>query len=476
MITRRELLKRTGSTGTALLFAHAFGGCGGKATSGNTTPPPPLPQDPMGRWWLSNNYAPVPDEIEAFDLEVEGSLPPELNGLYVRNGSNPKNAGSAHWFTGDGMLHGIRFGGGSALWYRNRWVDTLALQSGMEDSIIANRANTSIKGHAGKLLALYEVAVPHEISTEDLSTVGEYDFAGELRRPMTAHPKIDPVTGEMFFIGYAPFPPYLTYHVVDAQGALVRSIEIDVPHSSMMHDFQITESHALIYDLPIHFDLEALDSGFPFRWVPEAGARIGVLARDGSSSDVQWFEIDTCYMFHTFNAYETGGRIALEGCRLESLWAETNNDVSESPKPWRWELDPATGNASEDRLHDGAGDFPQIDARMAGRQNQIAYSLRFPEMSADEIAAPFGIAKHDRRTGVTDVWDAKNGQPDEALFVPAGAGEDEGYLVSFVFDKSTHKSYVAVLDATNVSAGPIARVHLPRRVPFGFHGTWVSGT
>ncbi|GAB4202423.1 MAG: carotenoid oxygenase family protein [Sandaracinaceae bacterium] len=468
-IGRRDLFRLAGASGVAYLFRHALGGCVG------APPPPSLPMDPMGRWWLSGNYAPVADEIEVFDLVVEGALPPELSGTFLRIGANPATSESLHWFTGDGMLHGVRLEAGRALWYRNRFVATLALANGMPDNLGANRANTAIRAHAGKLLALYEVAVPHEIDPETLETVGEYDFAGALRRPMSAHPKIDPVTGEMFFIGYAPFAPFLTYHVVDRSGALVRSVELDIDHSAMMHDFQITERWAVIFDLPVHFDTAQLAAGFPFRWAPEAPARFGLVARDGSSPEVRWFEIDRCFMFHSFNAFETAdGRVVVEGCRLPSLWEDSIADASETPSPWRWELDPATGRVTETRLYDGSADFPQIDARRVGRENGIAYALRFDESGTRPIAQPNGITQHERRSGRTRVWAAPAGhQPDEALFVPFGAAEDEGYVLSMIFDAARVQSYVGVFDATALERGPVARVWMPRRVPFGFHGTWL---
>jgi len=469
MFSRRDFLRVTGATGASFMLAHSLAGC-------TDSPPPSLPEDPEGRWWLSGNYAPVDNEIEAFDLEVEGNLPPELNGLFLRDGANPRSKSSLHWFTGDGMLHGVRLEAGRALWYRNRYVQTLAYESNSGDSLAANRANTAVKAHAGKLLALYEAGVPHEISAADLSTLGEYDFAGELQRPMSAHPKIDPVTGEMFFIGYAPFPPYLTYHVIDANGALVRSVEVDIGHSAMMHDMQITESHGIICDLPIRFDNSLLADGFPFRWVDDAPARIGVIPRDGSSGSANWIEIDQCFMFHTFNAYETNtGKIVLEGCRLPHLWRNSVADASATPTPWSWEIDVKTGNVSEGPMHERSADFPQIDLRRTGREHRMAYSLRFDESGERLVATPNGISKFDRTTGVEQLWDAgRNHQPDEPMFVPFGDAEDDGYVLSMVFDRTTARSYVAVLDAKDMSAGPIARIHMPRRVPFGFHGAWLG--
>lgn len=467
-VSRRDLFRLFGAVGAGYVFRHALAGCVGEPAA------PELPVDPMGRWWLSGNYAPVPDEIEAFDLSIEGALPPELRGTFLRNGPNPAGSDSIHWLFGDGMLHGVRLEGGRARWYRNRYIQTRAFQTGM-GGLVANLANTSIREHAGKVLALYEVAVPHEIDPETLETRGEYDFAGALRRPMSAHPKVDPVSGEMFFIGYAPLPPYLTYHVVDRAGALVRSVEVPMRHAAMMHDFQITERWAVLFDLPILLDISRLAEGLPFRWAPEEGARFGLLARDGSSTEVRWFDVDVCFMFHSLNAFETAdGKVVVEGCRLPSFWDGGPADPSKRSAPWRWEIDPATGRVSEERLFDVALDFPQLDGRRVGREHRVGYALRFDTTSDREIAPPNAIAKYDRARGTLSIWTPPAGhQPDEAVFVPFGDAEDDGYLLSMVFDGGRGRSYVAVFDAQRVEAGPIAKVWMPRRVPFGFHGTWL---
>ena len=229
-VSRREMLRLSGLASASLMGWVA--GCGGSGQDTNNSlwlpdtdgmmMPPDMGMMPGDAgtlpkpWWLSGNYGPVPDEIEAFDLMVEGQIPSDLNGIFLRNGANPIHHDSPHWFLGDGMLHGIRFADGKAEWYRNRFIRTPAFEQMQGDSLAANRANTSLVEHAGKVLALYEVGQPFEISPDDLSTIGPYNFEGALQTAMSAHPKIDPVTGEMFFIGYAPFPPYLTLHVVDA--------------------------------------------------------------------------------------------------------------------------------------------------------------------------------------------------------------------------------------------------------------------
>ena len=182
--------------------------------------------------WMRGNYAPVREEATAFDLPVEGSIPPELCGLYARNVANPGEGTTAHWFLGDGMVHGVSIGNGKAEWYRNRWVRTpcffgqkLTPETALD--IRCTVANTSVIIHAKRILTLAENALPVEISRE-LDTVGFHDFGGALKTPFTAHPKICPLTGELHFFGYRVVPPFLTYHVADAAGTLLRSLEIPV--------------------------------------------------------------------------------------------------------------------------------------------------------------------------------------------------------------------------------------------------------
>jgi carotenoid cleavage dioxygenase len=275
--------------------------------------------------WLDGHLAPVPDETDAYNLRVTGTLPPGLTGRYFRNGPNPKpGEPSGHWFTGHGMLHGVRLRDGRAEWYRNRWVQTEAFTEGkpfVRDDYSfdrrAVRANTHVVPHAGKIWALVENGFPYEV-TPELGTAGPCDFGGRLTTARTAHPKEDPVTGDLLFFGYGVFPPYLTYHRLSADGTLVESREVEVPGPTMMHDFAITEHHVVWLDLPVVFDLDmalAGTSGLPYRWDDGYGARLGVMPRDGSGG-VRWFDVDPCYVFHVGNAHEdAAGRIVLDGAR-----------------------------------------------------------------------------------------------------------------------------------------------------------------
>ncbi|MDT5177470.1 MAG: hypothetical protein QOJ95_1668, partial [Mycobacterium sp.] len=271
-----------------------------------------------GQFYQRGNYAPVADELTEFDLTVEGSIPPELDGWYLRNGPNPRQP-TGHWFSGDGMIHGIRVENGRAAWYRNRWVRTDSFEHSVSlyqpdgtRNLRSAKANTHVVNHAGKTLALVESSLPYEV-TNDLETVGAYDFGGQLVDSMTAHPKICPTTGEMHFFGYGNlFEPHVSYHRVDADGALTINRPVDVKALTMMHDFALTAEHVIFMDLPIVFDMDIAREGrgdMPYRWDDGYGARLGVMRRDDPFGPIRWFEIDPCYVFHVANAYDSATSI-----------------------------------------------------------------------------------------------------------------------------------------------------------------------
>lgn len=261
--------------------------------------------DPETPFWLQGNFAPVYEELDAFDLPVRGAIPPELNGLYVRNGSNPQSGVSPHWFFGDGMIHG------------------------------------------GRLLLSGEVGAPYQIDPNDLSTIGVQEFEGKLNTSFTAHPKIDPATGFLHFFGYWFVEPYLTYHVADPQGRIVHSEPIPVAASTMIHSFAITERDVIFWELPVLFDLAAAASGAdnPFHWQPEYGARIGVMPLGGPASAIRWVGIEPCYVYHEVNAYRTGDEIVLDVCRHDFMFA--GERFGEAPLAMhRWHIDTAGAELS----------------------------------------------------------------------------------------------------------------------------------
>lgn len=426
---------------------------------------------------LSGNYAPVTEELTARDLPVTGTVPPELAGWYLRNGPNPADAASGHWFFGDGMVHGVRLEGGRAVSYRNRWVRTTRFTDdarmydgqGRRD-LTAGPANTHVVRHAGRTLALVETALPYEL-TRGLDTVGPYDFDGRLSTAMTAHPKTCPATGELHFFGYGMAEPtHLTYHRADAAGELTVSRPVEVPGPTMLHDFALTAGHVVFMDLPVVFDVElALTGGtMPYSWDDGYGARLGVLRRDDPHGEVHWFPVDPCYVFHVLNAHDVpDGTLVLHVMRYPEMWRRTA-DGRTGPQQavlWKWTVDPARGTVREEQVDDRPGEFPRVDDRLTGLDSGHGH-----------MTSGTALVRYDLATGAATAHDFGPGRtPGEAAFAPAdGTPGGPGWLLTYVHDAATDRSDLVVLDAGDLAAPPVATVHLPARVPFGFHGNWLA--
>jgi len=439
--------------------------------------------------YLLGNFAPVRDERDDAALSVTGAIPPALHGMLLRNGPNPvvdPDPAMYHWFIGDAMLHGIELHDGRAR-YRNRFVRTPSAAAALGEEApgtsadingLEAKASTALVHHAGRILALYEVSLPTEVRP-DLSTVGAVDFDGALATPFTAHPKVDPVTGEMVFFGYDVFgPPYLRYHVVDAGGRLVKTEAITLPAASMMHDFAITSTRAVFLDLPVVFDLALVGTQpFPFAWRPENGARVGVMPRSGRDTDVVWCDVEPCFVYHPLNAYDDAdGNVVLDVVRYPDMFAaEVYGPGASAPtRLERWVVDPGRARVTVEVLDDAGQELPRIDERQTGRVHRYGYTM--------EITASWdvgnGLRKHDVVAGKVERHDVGAGRAaGEPVFVAASpdSGEDEGWVLTVVYDATTDTSDVLVIDATDFTAAPVATIHLRRRVPFGFHGTWVPG-
>jgi carotenoid cleavage dioxygenase len=449
--------------------------------------------------FLEDNFAPVHEEVTADKLKVIGELPSDLSGMFVRNGPNPQfpPIGQYHWFDGDGMLHGVQISNGKAQ-YRNRYIQTRgfkierdegrAIWSGLLEPPQPNNpygpgkntANTALVCHDGRLLALWEGGAPHAIALPSLETVGEYTYNGKLASAFTAHPKIDPVTGEMMFFGYSLFaPPFLKYSVVSAKGELLRTVPIDLPMGVMMHDFAITEHYTIFMDLPLTFNMERVRRGEPaFLFEPERPSRFGIVPRHGDNSSIRWFESPACYVFHTLNAYEEGDEVVLLACRLNYT-----NVLMSKPTPvesegdcaplYRWRFNLRTGTVQEEALDDRSSDFPRINEQLMGRPTRYGYTAR---MSPDPSPVFDGVIKYDLSGGSSHHEFGAGRYGGEAVFVPrpGAMAEDDGWLLTFVYDKGEETSELVVVNAQDMAAEPVARVLIPQRVPYGFHGTWVS--
>lgn len=426
-----------------------------------------------GQFFQMGNYAPVDDELTEHHLAVTGAIPADLDGWYLRNGPNPRQAG-AHWFTGDGMIHGVRIEGGRAAWYRNRWVRTDSFDAEFPlynadgtRNLRSSVANTHVVNHAGKTLALVESSLPYEV-TNELETVGAYDFGGKLVDSMTAHPKICPMTGEMHFFGYGNVvAPYVTYHRADANGELVINRPIDVAALTMMHDFALTATYVVFMDLPIVYDLDVArrgDGDMPFRWDDDYGARLGVLRRDDPFGEVRWLEIDPCYVFHVANAHDTATGFALHAVRYPELWRRDGGFDTQGVL-WEWSVDLAAGRVHERALDDRGVEFPRIDDRLTGLPARYSVTV-----------GRNGWIRHDLTDGTAVAHDLGDEGPGEAVFVPASGAADEssGYYLGYVYDPTRDGSDLVILDASDFGGEPVARIALPRRVPYGFHGNWIG--
>ena len=442
--------------------------------------------------FLEGNFAPVPDEIDAMDLVVTGSIPEQLEGRFIRTGPNPIDPDPAnhHWFIGEGMLHGVSLRGGRAEWYRNRWVLGPSAASHLGRSpiepapggVFPGDGNTNIVHHAGRVLALEELSCPYVIG-RDLETLGQSDFGGPLPFGINAHPKFDPVTGEMHVMGYSFAEPFLRYQVISADGQVVHGVDVDVAGPVMVHDMGLTERFAIALDLPVLFDLDLAMSGrrLPYRWFDDHTPRVGFLPRGGvnagASSSTIWIEIDPCYVFHPLNAYDDGTQVVMDVVRHPTMFREELEGPNDGD-PWleRWVFDLDRRSFSATVIDDAAQEFPRFDERLTGRRHRYGWSAgaTVTSLGSTDLEVGGSVFKHDLVAGTTTRRDLGPGRiGGEFVFVPASdtSGEDEGWLLSFVNDLPSGTGELLVLDAQDLT--DVARVHLPLRVPVGFHGNWI---
>lgn len=476
----------------------------------------------MPNRYLEGGFAPIAEEYTLTNLSVTGHIPDYLDGRYLRNGPNPVgqiDPDFYHWFIGDGMVHGVRLVDGTAQWYRNRYVRGPQTAAALGEPARPGRhigpsgigANTNVIGHAGRTLALIEGGISCYELTDDLDTVGTCDFDGTLSGGYTAHPKRDPDTGELHAVSYSFHRGHrVQYSVIGTDGRARRTVDIEVTGSPMMHDFSLTENHVVLYDLPVTFDArqavassvpralrlparlimsavigrvripdpiaaripppKGTDRSMPYRWNPRYPARVGVLPRDGGAGDVRWFEVEPCYVFHPLNAYDDGDTIVLDVVRHPKMFDTEMRGPDEGPPTLeRWTVDLLDGKVRESRIDDRPQEFPRVDERLVGKRHRFGYAV-----GVGDAAPNTTLLKHDLVGDSTTVRSFGDGkQLGEFVFHPAtpDAAEDDGVVMGFVYDCATDTSELAILDAATLQ--DVASVHLPHRVPAGFHGNWV---
>lgn len=439
---------------------------------------------------LAGNRAPVDTERTVeIPLPMEGAVPDGLEGLLLRNGPNPARLSDdgAPWLAGDGMVHAVELRKGRAVSYRNRWVRTRKLSAEIGTRYPAGPlepvdgpANTHVVFLAGRVLALGEQGLPYRMTT-DLATLRVEDFDATLGSPMCAHPRTDPDSGATAFFGTDPFgPPYLRYHELDPDGLVVHTTEVPVPRCTMAHDFGVTASRVVFLDLPVVLDTGPRGTGdVPrFRWAPDAGARVGVLPRGGDGADTAWIDVDPCFVFHVMNAYDDGAEVVLDVLRYPDALAGGGREAGTSSHPHlqRWRVDPERAAVGITDLDDRAVELPRVDDTLAGRLYRYGYCVELGAESEPGGCRPVALVRYDlaRDESVRRTF-GEGTEPSEPLFVRAadGRADDEGWVVTVVYDPGRDASDVVILDGTALEGRPEAVIHLPARVPTGLHGSWV---
>ena len=509
---------------------------------------------------LRGNYAPVQNEVTVHSLVVDGQLPPCVDGVYLRNGPNPRFEPTAyHWFDGTGMVHYLRLRGrDNTAEYGCRYVRTRGFEEeeragrrlhmsltqapkpgpilrGMlskgaqpgkaPDSpywVIQspNNANNGIRWHAGRLLATYEAGSAYELRLcRDLTTLGVCSFGkggwnyfDHWTENFTAHSKVCPVTGELVYLGYnlVPFggPPTVTVGVLSADGALAHKATIPVARPSMQHDVGITTTRTVLLDGPLVFNLsKAAAGGRPFNFLRGEPLRFGILPRHGGAGDVVWIEAEGCFSYHVANCWDDPthpDRVVVVLCRMRETRAlgmadpvQRHGDGSHSvtheagpdAQPFveeaylhRYVLDTRTRSVVESApLCALPCDFPCVSPQRVGRPTRFAFSAGERTMPGDAMTNFDALLKHDLDTG--DV--VRRPLPPGTLcgdvsFVPrhestVGGEGDDGYVLLLTHVLEEDRAELLVLDARDILAPPAAVVHIPVRVPFGFHCEWVPG-
>jgi carotenoid cleavage dioxygenase len=432
---------------------------------------------PNANPYLAGNYAPVAEEVTAFDLPVVGTIPAELEGRWLRNGPNPVPDGidpaTHHWFMGAGMVHGVRLRGGNAEWYRNRYV---ADPTGFSP-------NTNVGGFAGTTWAMVEAGAPPVELAYDLEPRGVNAFGGTLPNGFSAHPKYDPATGELHAMAYQ-WPDlwdHVQYVVVGGDGLVSKVVDIPVADMPMIHDMSLTPTYAVVYDLPVTVNLDVVSDGhpWPFTWAPDRPARVGLLPRSGTADDIVWCDVDPCYVFHPLNAYDADdGTVVVDVCRYDRMMDRDRrgpfNDVL--PTVDRWVIDPGTRRVQETRIDDRPQEFPRHHPGVGLQRHRYGYTSEVTTSGPNLHGA---IIKLDVEHGTSETHEFGPGRGGaEPVVVPKADGvhEDDAWILTVVYDAATDASELCILDAGDITGAEVVRISLPQRVPFGFHGNWVSDT
>ena len=478
-------------------------------------PPVKTTLEPSNHPYLSGPWTPVHEEVDVEELEViEGEIPADIDGIYLRNTENPVHQplGRHHPFDGDGMVHQVSISGGRAS-YRNRFIRTHcfneeqiaggALWGGLMDPDgtskrpgygahegLKDTGSTDIIVHSGVALAtLYQCGEAWQMDPVTLENLGKASW-GPIDG-VSAHPKVDEETGELMFFNYSKYAPYMHYGVVDRAGRLKHYVPVNLPGPRLPHDMAITKNWSILNDMPLFWDENLLERKIHAARIHDGvPTRFALIPRYGQPEDIRWFEASPTYVLHWTNAYEVSGsegdELVLEGYYQDKPMPDPLEEAGEyshmmayvdehsfQSRLHRWRFNLKTGETTEERLSDRIVEFGMINPEYLMRKSRYIWSTT----TRPGWFLFNGYVRHDTQTGEEQVYTLPDGvYASESPMVPkqGATSEDDGYLVTFLIDENSGSSQLAILDASDVTKGPIARAVLPHKISSGVHATWVE--
>ncbi|GKY98181.1 dixin [Mayamaea pseudoterrestris] len=483
-------------------------------------------QDQENHWrsnvYLQGNYAPVSEEH--VHVPVEGSLPSDLNGLFLRNGPNNGFATTKkryHWFDGDGMIHSLRIVDGKA-YYNNQFIPTprykteqsygeelfmrlgeitgmtglfkllfvspnMLRNNGLTD-LTAGQANTHTLMYNDKFYACYESSLPFELILDDKgavqAAVGYDTFGGTLNYPVSAHAKIDPVTNSLLFHSYSGDAEMVKrdgpikvgeYHGPSDTFGVYQGISLN--HFPFAHDMAFTKNYLIVYDGSVHFQKEKLmEFGASiFGWNSSHTMKIGLMSR--SDGHLDWFETNKAMsIVHTLTAWEEEDGTVV-------MWAPASDKVDlgledHNNEFFMTEFRMRPGTAEATMVVASAEhnvEFPRVRDECLGKPCRFGYA---GWMTKTTGAGQFqGWAQFDLQAKkvnqVVHFGEGENGGEPVVIPKPGSTESNQVYIGTFIHNDSENADYFVLYDGETTEL--VTRIKMPYRIPFGFHGQWVNG-
>jgi len=468
--------------------------------------------EPNEHPYMNGPWTPQHEEYTAEDMVVIGTIPADIDGVYVRNTENPVHQplGRYHPFDGDGMIHSISLRDGKAA-YRNRFVRTKgfiaeqqagrALWAGLAEHPslsekpgwgahggLKDSSSTDVIIHAGAILStFYQCGEGYRLDPYTMEQLPSADWCPP--EGISAHPKVDEKTGELLFFNYSKTAPYMHYGVVGPDNSLKHLTPVPLPGARLPHDMAFTTNWSILNDFPLFWEEHLLPKGYHVaRFHPDMKSRFGLIPRYGTADQIRWFEGEPTYVLHFLNAWEEGDEVVMDGYFQDNPVPETSPDAWPAyerimtfldqnmlqPKLHRWRFNLKTGQTTEQRMDDRVLEFGVINNQYCGVKYRYAYSA----VSKPGWFLFTGLVKHDMDTG--ESWAVDFGPErygSEPAFAPriGATSEDDGYIITFITDMIEDRSECVILDARRPGDGPLARIILPARISSGTHATWSQG-